>query len=155
MVVVMAWLSTTGCVVLWDKHTEKTKSAQWWGSLATNKVLKVRQDLLIGDKLVLKNIVGLIKGKRALITPDIVARNPGDWPDMRILKTGTTIECKRLFIVERINWSRYKVLALVRDGDHKGQTVDIGRLVGFPTRPGSLDHFEFFVSATVEEQFRK
>jgi hypothetical protein len=123
-----------------NKTVDVTNEPSWWGSLAPNRVLRLKRDVLVqGGMLLVQPYVARGKNAGEGVTVEQYKSSPQNWPSLRLVKEGTSLQCLRLKRIYSLEYSRYELDAKILDGDLAGQVVDIGSLVsGFADERGSL-----------------
>jgi len=129
-----------------NKTVDATKNPAWWGQLARNEVLQLKQDTLLNGKLLTSHAYKITDNydSSALfggtISVETYKTNPNKfWPELHLLAKGTRLRCVKLERFFSFEFSAYRVYAEILEGEFKDQVVNLGSFVsGLPDTKGSL-----------------
>ena len=138
----LAFFGLTGCV---SRRADVSSDPAWWGQYSKDKVLRLRQDVLldgVGITLSAMRATGT-NGALERISVEDYESGHGKYAnlqDLHLLTKGTRLQCVKLERFFTFETDMYVVHVQILDGDFSGKDAILnGRLVtGDPNRIGSL-----------------
>ena len=142
-------LALNGCLsprYFSNRTVDVTNNPAWWGQLARNEVLQLKQDTLLDGKILTLHAYKITDNcdSSALfggtVSVEKYKTNPNKfWPELHLLLKGTRARCVKLERFYSFEFSAYRAYAEILDGEFKGQVVGLGSFVsGLPDTKGSL-----------------
>ncbi len=129
-----------------NRTVDVTKNPAWWGQLARNEVLELKQDTLLSGKILTLHAYKITDNYNSsalfggTVSVEKYKANPNNfWPELHLLPKGTRVRCVKLERFFTFEFSAYRVYAEILDGEFKGQVVGLGSFIsGLPDTKGSL-----------------
>jgi len=120
---------------------DTTNKPGWWGELAKDEVLEVKEDALIGNQGLNQN-VWIATGSYGAGEKVSVAKfkaNPSHYAQFGIylLNRGTRVQCVKLERYFSLEYSQYKAYVKVLDGECEGKCTTIP-VIGDVRKRGSM-----------------
>ena len=128
------------------RTVDVTNNPAWWGPLARDEVLQLKQDTLLAGKMLTLHADKITDNYNSsalfggTVSVERYKANPnGFWPELHLLAKGTRVRCVKLERFFTFEFSAYRVYAEILDGEFKGQVVGLGSFIsGLPDTKGSL-----------------